>query len=334
MPSSLVTLVDRRRCRDLASRLVGISPCDEHFVPSPRNPDAEVRIPDFHLAWIGICQQTRSLEGVVDGIKYRGSDYLVHRLRARLDQEPDRFTARRLRSVTGDELRSWLSDDGDPDSSTVDRVDERVALLQDMGERLLEGYAGAAANLIAASKGRLEGRAGLLERLSRLHAYRDPARKKSFLLVQFLRTAGVLEPVDPDALGLPIDYHLLRVFLRTGAVQLKGSRARELLRGGEMTEAEDVRIRRAALEAGRLMGEIVDLATLDRLVWMVGRNCCFYDHPPVCTTGPCTLEANCSLLQSSDLECGLRCPFDGTCSGSRNPDAAAFREPWFDTDLY
>lgn len=334
MAASLVTLVDRRRCRDLAARLADTSPRTEHFVPAPRNPDAAVRIPDFHLAWIGICQQTRTLDGVVDGTRYRGSDYLVHRLRARLDEEPERFTAQRLKSITASELRTWLSDDGKADSSSVDRVEERVALLRDMGERLQDGYAGATANLIAASKGRVAGKTGLLERLARFRAYRDPARKKSFLLIQFLRTAGVLEPVDPDAVGLPIDYHILRVFLRTGALQLKGPRARDLLAGGEMTEAEDLRIRLAAVEAGQVMAGVVDVGRLDLLLWMVGRNCCFYEHAPVCTTGPCTLAEGCSLLQSTDLECGLSCPFDGTCSGSRNPEAAAFREPSFDTDLY
>jgi len=334
MSGQLVTLVDRRRCRDLAARLLEISPRTEHFAPAPRNPESAVRVPDFHLAWIAICQQTRTLAGVVDGVSYRGSDYLVHRLRARLDEDPERFTAGRLQSVTGDELRAWLSDDGDPASSTVDRVEERVALLRDAAARLLDGYSGATAHLLAASKGRLEGKTGLLERLSRFHAYRDPVRKKSFLLIQYLRVAGVFEPVDPKALGLPVDYHLLRVLLRTGAIQLKGARARDLLGGGEMSEAEDVRIRLAGVEAGRLMAEVVDVATLDRLLWMIGRNCCFYGHAPVCTTGPCTLEASCSFLQASDLDCGLRCPFDGTCSGSRNPAAAAFREPTFDTDLY
>ncbi len=332
--STLVTVVDRRRCRDLASRLPTIDIRASHFAPAPQNPDAAVRLTEFHLAWIGICQRTGPLQGVVDGVAYRGSDYLAHRLRVRLDEDPGRFAARRLADVGADDLRAWLSDDGDPASSTVDRVDERVGLLNDMGQVLLEGYDGSAAALLAASKGRLEGRSGLYERLSRMRAYRDPVRKKSGLLIQVLRHSGVFEPVDPEALGIAADYHVLRVLLRTGALQLKGDRGRELRQGAEMTESEDTRIRAKALEAGRVMSEVVGVQSLDPLLWMIGRNCCAPDHPPVCTLGPCTLAADCSLLGSTNLSCSQVCPFDGSCAGSQNPEAAGFREPWLDTDLY
>jgi hypothetical protein len=270
----------------------------------------------------------------VDGVEYRGSDYLAHRLRSRLDEEPERFSARRLAGLTGDGLRRWLSDDGDPGSSTVDRVDQRVALLNDMGQALIDGYGGAAANLLAASKGRLEGATGLFQRLQRLHAYRDPVRKKSSLLIQVLRLAGVLEPVDPDALGIAVDYHVLRVLLRSGALQLKGARGRELRGGAAMSEAEDLRVRRKAAEAGRAMAQVVGVEVLDPMLWMIGRNCCAPGREPVCRTGPCTLADTCSLIATSDLSCTQACPFEGSCAGSRNPEAAAFREPWIDTDLY
>jgi len=334
MAPKLVTRIDRKRCRALAERLADIEPRSEHFIPGPRTEDGALFVADFHLAWIGICQQTRTLEGVVEGTGYRGSDYLAHRLRGRLDEDPRRFSAERLASVDGAELRTWLSDDGNPESSTVDRVEERVELLNDMGNRLLEGYGGTTAGLLAASKGRLAGRTGLLERLARFRAYRDPARKKSFLFIHFLRGAGVLSPVDPDQLGLPVDYHIQRVFLRSGALTLRGPRAAALLDGGEMTEAEDIRIRRAAVEAGHEMARVVPLDRLDLALWMLGRNCCFYGHPPVCSSGPCQLQDQCSFLPSTDLSCEARCPLDGVCAGSGDPAQAAIREPFLDTDLY
>lgn len=334
MARNLKIRVDRDRARRLAKRLRGITPRTEHFIPGPRTEAGQPFVVDFHMAWVGICQQTRTLEGVVEGTRHRGSDYLAHRLRARLDEDPERFSGARLATVDGETLRSWLSDDDDPATSTVDRVEERVRLLNDIGRRLVDGFGGSASGLLAASKGRLAGKWGLLERLSRFDAYRDPARKKSYLLIQFLRGAGVLEPYDPDQLGLPVDYHILRVFLRAGAMAVEGARAPVLLAGGEMTEEEDVRIRLAAVEVGREMARVVDLASLDLTLWMLGRNCCFYDHPPVCTTGPCELGEECSFLASTDLSCGASCPLDGACAGSRDPAMAAVREPFLDTDLY
>jgi hypothetical protein len=330
---TLTVSIDRDRALALAGRLVGIEPRKEHFLPRPTNPDAGPRLVDYYLAWVGICQQTRTLRGAVDGVTYRGSDYLAHRLRTRLDEEPARFHPRRLADVTASELRAWLSDDGRPDSSALDRVDERVWLLRDLGARLDEGY-GTGAGLLAASKGVLGGPRGLLERLSKLRAYRDPVRKKSFLLIQFLRSLGVFEPVDPNRMGLPVDYHILRVFLRAGVITLRGDRAASLLRGDAMDATEDQALREAGVEVGRLMGSVLALTTLDMLLWMVGRNCCFDTHPPVCRTGPCRLEKGCSLRASTDLECRLRCPLDGICEGSYDGVAALRHEPSFDTDLY
>ncbi|MAG33090.1 MAG: hypothetical protein CL908_19605 [Deltaproteobacteria bacterium] len=326
--------VDAARARALAERLGGVRTERPYFMPRPSGTDAETRLPDLYLLWIGICQQTRTLDGVVDGVRYRGSDYLVHRLTASCTEDPSRFTGASLAAATGDDLRAWLSDDGDPASSTVDRVGERVRLMNDLGRRLVDGYGGAAANLLAASKGRLQGKMGLLERLSRFEAYRDPVRKKSFLLVGFLKGLGLLEPVDPEQLGLPVDYHILRVFLRAGVLRGAGARSVALFAGGEMSDEEDVELRQAAVDAGRIMTRSVDPETLDLMLWMIGRNCCFYDHDPVCRAGPCTLEASCSLGASTDLDCGLKCPFDGVCDGSHDAIAAARREPALDTDLY
>lgn len=332
--SGLSVTVDRGLSRRLADRLDGIGPRAAHFLPRPGQPEALGRLADLYLVAIGICQQTRTLKGVVRGASYRGSDYLLHKLCDVLDREPAWFEADHLAALRPEELAAALSDDGDPAQTTADRLEERTRQVRDIGRRLTEGYGGSAAGLIAASKGRLRGGTGLLARLARFDAYRDPVRKKSFLLVHFWRGLGLYEPVDPVALDLPVDYHILRVFLRAGVLRISGPRADALLAGGPMTAEEDVQLRRAAVRAGRIMSESVPLETLDLLLWMVGRNCCFYEHVPVCRTGPCTLGPTCSFLASTDLRCGAKCPLEGTCSGSIDPVFAAMHEPAIDTDFY
>jgi hypothetical protein len=332
--SKLHITVDRKQALRLAERLRAIEPRASHFVPCPENPGAHGRLADCYLAWVGICQQTRTLHGFVRGQALRGSDYLQHRFVEVLDREPEVFSAERLEKLVPSDLQRWLSDDGDPAKSTVDRVEVRTALLNDAGRRLREGYGGSAAGLLAASKGRLGGRTGLFARLSRFRAYRDPARKKSFLLVHLLRSLEVFEPVDPERLGLPADYHILRIFLRSGILRVRGERAAALLAGRPMSAGEDLLLRRAAVRAGFMMAEVVPLGRLDLLLWMLGRNCCFYEHEPVCRTGPCTLAPICSFRQSTDLDCGLRCQWEGVCLGSLDAAHAAFREPSIETDFY
>lgn len=284
---------------------------------------------------IAICHATRTLDGLLDGELVRGNDYLLLAARRCFDADPSFFGAERMARIRSRDLRAAISDDGNPSHSKLDRVQERVDLLHDCAEVLLRDFEGDVMKIYAQSNGYVQpvkGQ-GLLDLLARFKAYSDPVRKKSFLLVVFLNEAGVWRVMDPENLSLAIDYHLMRIALRSGAIRvLDASLAAKLKERKPVAEAEDGLVREAARAAYSFMARQpgLDVFSLDNLLWNIGRTCCFYEHDPICGGQSCWKREHCTLLQRSNYDCSGRCPLDGVCLGSRNRD---YRRYW-ETNIY
>ncbi|MSR74933.1 MAG: hypothetical protein EXS14_05630 [Planctomycetes bacterium] len=322
---------DAARAAALAGHLAVLHPQAAWFFPRAQTQAGRLHETEFVLAWVGICHRTRGLQAIVNGRLLHGSDALAQRFREVLDIDPSRFEASRLAMLNAEELAGWFADAPAP----LTRVQERCALLNDLGRWLQTECGGTLAGAITASKGKLAGAAGLFARLARTRAYRDPVRKKSHLLLQTLRAMSLFEAADPDACGLPIDNHLIRVFLRTGVLVPTNQRAFELAAGVPCNAEEDLLLRSAALAASAPMAAVAALAHIDPLLWMVGRNCCSGERTPVCSVPQqpdCNHATDCSLRASTAHECGLRCPLQASCANAGS--ASKFREPEHDTDLY
>jgi len=327
--------IDERQCARLAQALSKVATRREWFVPRLQNVSRAAEA-DFWCLLIGICQQTRTVHGLVDGQAFRGSDYLIHRARARVLADPARFTPEAVKDWDADALRSFFSDDGRPSGTTLDQIDERVRLLRELGSFLSREHCGHFAHLVEAARDTVGGAAGIVSRLAVTEAYGDPARKKTWLLLLFLDKLGLVRLRDPEAIGLPVDYHILRVLLRAGAVVLEDDALRDQLVCGEpVTPEQDAALRSIVSRAGKTLAAGRDLFEIDNLLWMIGRNCCFYEHDPVCREPkPCAHRSGCSLIDSTDYACADLCPLEGTCRGSLDPAFAALRETAIDTHWY
>lgn len=319
----------------IAARL----PCEAgHFLPPP---PAGVAVDDdtealFWMVATGICQQTRTLDGTIAGRRLRGSDYLISALRQHLGAHLDRWSAKALTTWTVDELRGSVSDAGDPSTSTLDREKERLRLLQSIGLHIAREWGGKAMLLFTGSNRRVE---SLLARLAPMEAYSDPVAKKSLLLLNFLNELGLWPLADRESLDVAVDYHIMRVAMRIGLVEIKDELLRRrLVDGGEVDAATDNALRLAVRDACRRVLKVTPgLASfhLDNLLWMIGRNCCFYEHPPVCTKpGQCWKRDTCSLLGVFPHDCGLSCPMESICLGAKSEAHRALRETNIDTHFY
>lgn len=70
---------------------------------------------------------------------------------------------------------------------------------------------------------RLNGQAGLYDRLGAIPAFaRDPEAKKARILVQELCRTRLIAPADPEHVRPAIEYHLIRLYLRTQRVTPSG----------------------------------------------------------------------------------------------------------------
>ena len=327
--------VDEEKCREIAEILGRVQLRTDPFIRKPRGSDEKRREAEYWFYMIAICHATRTLEGFLDGKWLRGNDYLLLAARRRLDADPSFFDAERMARITGRDLRAAISDDGSPIHSKLDRVQERVDLLHDCAEVLLRDFAGDVMKIYALSGGYVapvRGK-GLLDLLARFKAYSDPVRKKSFLLLMFLDEAGVWKVRDPEKLSLAIDYHLMRIALRSGAIRILDPRlAAKVKERKPVTEKEDEVVREAAKSAYRFMSHKpgLNVFSLDSLLWNIGRTCCFYEHDPICGAQRCWKQGKCTLLQRTSYKCSGRCPLDGICLGSRDQE---HRQYW-ETNIY
>jgi hypothetical protein len=170
-------------------------------------------------------------------------------------------------------------------------------------------------------------------------AYTDPVRKKSHLLLMVLHERGLWPLADPENLETAIDYHIMRVALRFGIVEVTDPALRGVLVdqtpvGQDVDTAVRAAVGRACREAIRLTPGLTPFR-LDNALWMIGRSCCFPGRAPVCTVpGRCDRSNTCSLIEILDSHCGLSCPLSGHCLGARDESHRSFHETRFDSHFY
>jgi hypothetical protein len=288
---------------------------------------------NYWLYVTAICQSTRTFQGTLNGQWMRGWDYLVQASRRRIDD----FRAERMRSYTAQDLRSLLSDDLNPQHSPIDRVEERVRQLNDCADKLLRDYGGEAMGLYERSGGYLHGPDGLLSLLSEFEAYVDPMHKKSVLLAGMLHEAAIWPLRDPQNLKVAMDYHAMRVALRSGMIEVLDATLRRALQDQRpVTDGTNQLVRSAVSDACDIMVHETGLSVLafDMLIYHLGRSCCFYEHEPICgparSDRPCFKRDSCSFLQVSTYRCPNVCALDGVCKGSRD---LLYRSFW-ETNIY
>jgi len=321
------------QCARLAERLAQVRVLEDEFLIRVSTPEEKRREANLWFFLVAICQSTRTLQGTIEGQWVRGWDYMVRAARRAMRSAPNYFTAEHLAGITPEALRSLFSDDGVAEHSTLDRIEERVGQWQDASRLLLERYGGDVMGLYEAAHHRLQGEGGILARLAECQAYSDPIEKKSFLFVMFASRCGAWQIEDLDNLHVAVDYHIMRVALRSGMVRVKDSELEHRLKARDAVSAdEDNAIRGAVREACDLLvrysGQTV--FDVDNILWSLGRNCCFYDYDPICGENPCWRQEQCTFVRAVAYHCPGFCLFNGVCLGSRD---AAYRAFW-ETNLY
>jgi len=327
--------VDAEKCRELGLKLKPIRVLPDPYIRSARTVVEKRREAEFWFYVIAMCQATRTLQGYIDGKWLRGGDYLLAACRRRFDTDQDFFTANRMRSIEEDELRALLSDDGNPDHSTIDRVAERVGLLRNCARILFKRFNGDIMMIYNVSEGyliRKDGK-GLLNLLKNFRAYSDPVEKKSFLLLLYLNESEIWKMKDLESLKIAVDYHVMRIALRAGLVKVvDDALAYRLKQRKRIKQSEDCEVRKAVREACSILSKCSSHTAfeLDTMLWNIGRSCCFYEHDPICDARICHKRDKCSFIRATNYFCPGKCVFDGTCLGSRND---SYRKLW-ETNVY
>lgn len=269
----------------------------------------------FKIAFIAICHQFNW-------------DFLQNRLAETLLSEPS-LLVDRITNISGSQLQNWLNDYLRPERI---RARERAGLLRDVGRTLTERWGGRADNILQEARRRCAGDNGFLQALDHFEAFRaDPLRKKSHVLVHDLIREAIVSFADEDAVEPAVDYHLIRIYLRSGRVVPTSRAVLPFLDERPRPRHRLVKLLRETVsEAVKLTALYAKLPIPDVnfIEWQLGRAICRKDVPK-CDEAPRE-----ELPEDVRTLVGAECPFRAFCE-ARNHDAYGFfREPRFEKTFY
>ncbi len=317
--------VNEEQCRTLGRVLAGYSFRDDFyqrpFLSLPFSPEEKARMYFFS---VGICHQTWTLAHPAANLY--GWDYLEDGF-IRIFKEgswladPNRISLASVQTIADDLASHFIPE---PEKgSTLDRIEERATLYLDMARKLVQYYNGKMLDLLVLSHGRVGCDRGFYRLLSVFEAYSDPLYKKTSFLLKLLTDAGLFPVNDPENLIPVMDYHMQRVLLRSGAVEVQDASLREaLVKRRELPS--DRLIREACINASKLVAASAGRGVLQMndVLYMLGRSCCF--EQPLCSSGRCA-KRPCSLTRTLPLENHHSCIFSEVCIGALLPE---YRQLW------
>jgi hypothetical protein len=278
-----------------------------------------------YFAIVSICHQTsplgeRRLEGRVNNVNLAGWNYLEAKFLQKSSGESRWASPEYWRALRPSDLSELYEDASF--GKTLNRVNERTLLLNDLGERLMGcGYSNVR-QPFDRSQGVIGGGSGFLAFLKMFEAYKDPVMKKGHLFLAIMERNLGWAIKDPENLLSPVDYHEMRGHLRMGTILIQDPRlASKVQRGLTLTEEEDSEIRSKIQTVNTSISNQAGLhvTAVHSLFWNLFRSCC----PRV------PGETHCSVCKDT---CGLpdmykklktyknRCLFSGFCNSAGKPE--------------
>lgn len=326
-------IVNEEQCKLIADRLSNLSFRPEHyqreFLTFQVDKETKLRVFFFPVA---ICHQTHILGSKslnLKGWEYFEYIYMNLGLNHSKLLEPSYVASLKVEELV-DHLRETFSENG---ICSLDRLEERARMLIDCCKILEKDYEGKVSNLLDSTKGFLINNGeGLYERLKKFEAYSDPLQKKSTVFLKFLLDANIYQLKDPENIIPIMDYHMQRVLLRSGCIEVLDPLLRNALMNKEKLE-DDREIREAAVEAIKIISKSTgdEITGVHDFFWPIGRSCC--KEKTKCTDGSCNKDP-CSFEKFVNISEHKDCILAGICKGSRDPEYRKFWQPIVDTHYY
>jgi len=230
-------------------------------------------------------------------------------------------------------LASMFSDDGHPLNTTLDRLSERASFLAETDHKLQTAYKGSFARLVKDSKQKLLNQgSGMYESLEGFKAFSDPMRKKSTFLLKLLMDAGLIKIKDPEHFIPIMDYHMQRVLLRSGCVDIQSDKLASKLRKREPVSS-DVKVRMACIEAFRIIAKEsgMPVVRLNDFFWSLGRSCCH--EKLLCQISECEKKP-CTFSMIVATEPHDICSLSEVCFGNSREEFRTLWQPVVETHYY
>ncbi len=289
----------------------------------------------MQLFAVAICHQTHTLHH--PGLNLWGWDYLEHAFLniATTNKEliDPAFLAKLSVNDLKTQLRPFFSPDTKPENCTLDRLDERAKLMIETSDFILKNFKGMIGEMMTSTGQKLYNNGkGVYETLAKMEAFSDPMQKKSTFLIKLLEESGLLNIEDTDNFIPIMDYHMQRVLMRLGCVDIPDEQLNRQLVNRKPVES-DVEIRSACIEAFRIISHVSEypVTKMNDFFWSLGRSCC--SETTLCREYFCT-KTPCTLTQIVNIKDHSRCIFENSCKGFTNRNYRILWQPIIDTHFY
>jgi len=244
---------------------------------------------DVDDGWIG------PMFASINGKIYKGSDFVWAAFARAAEERPELLTIERM--ATDPTLFSTIctADDG---RCPIPDLASHQQLHQAHGHAMKRQWPGGYQDIVRQANATPKPVQAILRTLGGLPGYMsDPMAKKANLLAVILgaRPEGFLQTKDPENIAPIVDYHMMRVCLRTGLVNIENADLeRRLCTRMWVDPTEELAIRQAT---GRAILNLVEqtgcsVAAIDGLFFKIGRKHCVETEEPTC--GQCPLHDACA----------------------------------------
>ncbi|KQY55813.1 hypothetical protein ASD11_15020 [Aeromicrobium sp. Root495] len=205
----------------------------------------------------------------------------------------------------------------------------RLEILHELGKEAVPSGLWSLAKATQSLEVLLQGETGAYAVLARVSAFNgDPLQKKSRVLIHQWLNAHDFTFTDSENVRPAIDYHLIRLYMRTGRIQPRHRRSFQHFSDGRPVAERELTAMRSAVESAlyyTASGADVTVDHLNHLEWQIARSFCTREEAR-CSEGPIPSKpVDVALAVASDRTGG--CPYNQVCRGARAPDMRALVEP-------
>jgi hypothetical protein len=328
--------IDKERCISTGKvvKSLKIRPefYNREFIRFDADRETKLRV---YLLSVAICHQTHNLRNPEKNLY--GWEYLEHGFLEMFRSKNALLNPGYLSICHPDMLRdvllSTFAPDGDPLNSTLDRIEERVAMITEICNLLKSNYDSSVSQFIDQSGGYLlQDDRGIYESLAQMSPFADPLCKKSSFFIKLATNAGLIYIRDPENLVPIMDYHMQRVLLRMGCVQVNDTELMRKLKHKEPLDS-DQPVRQVCIDALSLIAEVAgrNILEMNDIFWPLGRSCC--EKTTLCQEGIC-IKSPCSFNKIIQTEDHGICTFQPVCQGALSADYRDLWEPFVKTHYY
>lgn len=328
--------INHQRCLQVAEIItqhpVKQSFYDRIFLHLPTDKETSLRTLLFAVT---ICHQTRLLVNE-DKTRY-GWDYIedvfYHLALNNSSLLSPQWIIKSDPEQLSNAIQSAFSTNNNPKSSTLDRIKERTSLYQEIAIWLTTHYNESLSIFFERTDYKLynQGR-GIYECLQKTTVFGDPQLKKASFFMKLLEDSKLITVSDPQHYLPIMDYHMQRVLLRMGCIEILNTDLHYSLTH-KTPQNNDFTVREACIEASKIIARHakISVLTLNDYFWPLGRSCC--NTMPRCINTRCEKEP-CSLTQIIETGPHTECLFQSICPGSTNHHYRNLWEPMITTHYY